>query len=183
MKFPLRLRWVLTLTVAASAVVAVVIVVHNQNNANQPVDQDPAAFSQASAEGVGATVPPESPAAGANANAEGQAVSAQDQAPHEASLASARSLRLALERAIMVDLRSLAATDDVTGPAQSVTCDAGVRQPSGHLAFRCRALAGGTDYAFVGVAEPAARKLIWCKDDSAIYDAEVEAPISPACTS
>jgi hypothetical protein len=160
---PLWLKWVLSLLVAGGFLAALVIFVSRNPTGDQGA-------------------PTESPAAAVQANRDGRIVSAQDQAPRQARLASLVGAKADLEHAILLDMRHRVARHDLGGPLQRVTCGALASRGRRRLRFRCRALAGGFSYPFVGVADLRARELTWCKDDTVAVDQPLRVPLSARCT-
>jgi len=158
---PLWLKWVLSVLVFGAMLVALVVFVRDSGGAG------PAA---------------ENPAAEAQANRLGQIVTRQDQAVHRAVLPATVPTAIALERAILADVRARAATGDIGGPVERVRCAPVSRHAPGRQSFRCTARAGGFDYPFVGVADARARELVWCKDDRTTVDPGLQVPLNPACT-
>lgn len=158
---PLWLRWVLSTVVFGGLLVALVIVVSNSGSAMTAV---------------------ESPASAAQANRLGQKVTAQDQSPHHAVLPASIPPGIALQRAILSDMRTLVSSNDLRGPVGRVSCTPAKRHAPGRLPFHCIARAGGFNYPFDGVADTHAHKLIWCKNDRTIVDPGLEVPLNPACT-
>lgn len=160
---PLWLKWVLTV-LSFAAVGATAVILLNRAGATNPSEA-------------------EQPAAVAQADREGQIVTRQDQAVHRIRLSRSLHPRAGLERAILLDMRTLVARHDLAGPAKRVGCRALARWRPDRRRFRCHALAGGFSYPFAGVADLSTRQLSWCKDDSTSVDPSLQVPLSPACTS
>jgi len=158
---PLWLKWVLSVLVFGAMLVALVVFVRDSGGTG------PAA---------------ENPAAVAQANRLGQIVIRQDQAVHRAVLPATVPPAIALERAILVDMRARAATGDISGPVELVRCAPVARHAPGRLPFHCLARAAGFDYPLVGVVNLRARRLTWCKDDRTTVDPGLQVPLDPACT-
>lgn len=161
---PLWLKWVLSLLVAVGLITALVVYV----GSNPLGDQS--------------TNPALNPPAAAQANREGQIVTAQDQLPHHAALPRSLAPRVALERAIAAVMRTRAATAELAGPVQRVTCTQLAPRKATSLVFRCHALAGGSSYPSDGVVDLSTRELTWCRDDRLLVDPGLRVPLSAACT-
>lgn len=155
-RFPLWLRWVLTLLTFGAIAIIAALVLRGPGNSPQG---DAAALLRA--------------------NRAARLVVTQDQAPHSSALARGVAPSIALERAIAADIRGRVRRHQLGGPAQGVRC-AAIR--AGRVArppFRCTAGAGGIGYPYVGVVDLRARRLTWCKFDPAPPDQVV--PLSPRC--
>jgi hypothetical protein len=118
----------------------------------------------------------------AEANSEGRTAIAQDEAPHSSRLHPGIALQVALESAIVADVRSRIRTGQLTGPLQSVSCRANGPAKAGRLPYSCTVRSGGIAYPFVGVTDERALALTWCKVDPppAAKD-PLEVPVSPRC--
>lgn len=160
---PLWLKYVLTLAVFVPLSVAAVIYIHGPGAPDTPGSENPAAAAQA--------------------DHLGRIVSQQDQAVHRATLSPSLAPKVALQRAILVDVRMRIAGHDIAGPAGRVSCDPLAHIHAGRLPFRCRALAGGFSYPFAGVVDARTRQLTWCKNDNTSVDPALRVPLSSACTS
>ncbi len=160
----LRTRWVLTIAVYALVAVAVVIALRSGGGGGN------GGSSQAEAAAV------------AEANREGRIAIAQDEAPHSSVLALDLPARVALERAVGVDVRARIAHGELTGPLQSVRCAPAAADHAGRRQLSCTVISAGISYPFVGVADPSTRRLTWCKEDPPpVMNAPLEVPVSPRC--
>jgi hypothetical protein len=166
---PLWARWVLTILGFAVLIVAIGIVVRS-NDGGGGGGVSGSAKSEAQAE--------------AEAEHEGRIVVGQDQAPHVAPLRSGVAAEVALERAITIDVNGRIADGELTGPLQSVRCQAS--GPQSHAGrrwpFRCTVRSAGIAYPFLGVLDERARELTWCKvDPPPEAGAPQEVPVSSRC--
>ncbi len=152
------LRWVLAIVIAVAVIVAIVIAVHRAG---------PEAASEQDVEG--------------ETNRIADIAITEDEAPRTAPLASGAGASAALARAIGEDVRRRISHGQLTGPLQSVACNAtgakGARVP-----YSCQVRSAGIKYTFLAVAEEGRGRLTWCKvDPSATVKAGPEVPISPRC--
>jgi hypothetical protein len=105
---------------------------------------------------------------------------AQDQLPHVVRLAATSTPRGGIQRAITAFMHQQIAFGAITGPLGSTQCFAVGTTHAGHVAFRCAALSGGTSYPFVGVVDPRAHAITYCKHDPPpTHGARI--PLSPRC--
>jgi hypothetical protein len=159
-RMPLWLKYVLTLCVFIPLAIGALIYFQDQTGAP----------------------PAESAASVVKSNEAARSAVAQDQAVHRAAAPGSLAPAVALERAILADVRTSVAHHVLAGPAQSVTCKAFGTASAGRQAFRCDATVGGLGYPFRGVVDLQARALAWCKDDRFAAAGELNVPLSPACT-
>jgi hypothetical protein len=116
------------------------------------------------------------------ADREGQIVIAEDQAPHTSPLRSGAPTRVALQRAISLDMDSRIRHGALTGPLQGVSCTPAGQRHSGRQAFHCTARAAAIAYPVLGVVDERTRQLTWCKvDPSPVSNGPQEVPVSPRC--
>jgi hypothetical protein len=125
---------------------------------------------------------PSERSAALEANREGRIALEEDQAPHTSGLGSGALTRVALQRAIAVDMRNLIRHGALTGPLQGVRCSPAGKRQAARQAFDCKARAAAIAYPFLGVADERARQLTWCKfDPSPVSNGPQEVPVSPRC--
>jgi hypothetical protein len=161
---PLWARWMMTIAVFALVTAAIAIVARSGGG-----------------EGNGSS-PSEEALAVAEANSEGRTAIAEDEAPHSSRLQGGVALQVALQSAIVADVRSRIRTGQLTGPLQSVSCRASGPAKAGRLPYSCTVRSAGISYSFVAVADERALELTWCKVDPppAAKD-PLEVPVSPRC--
>jgi hypothetical protein len=152
---PLWARWALSVGVGLIVLAALIVFVEN-NNGNSEATQSPAAV--------------------ARANREAAVVVAQDQAPHVAAIPPGAGAHAAIVRAVRSDMTTMINNGVVEGPLTRVTCT-----HAGKAAFHCTAVAAGVNYPFLGVANPAARQVTYCKRDEPPSPA-LNIPVSRRCT-
>ncbi|HTA96058.1 MAG TPA: hypothetical protein VK730_00270 [Solirubrobacteraceae bacterium] len=158
---PLWARWLLTIFAFAVATLAVVVFVHDHS------------------EGTSAPTKSEREAE-VEANREGNVVIEEDQAPHTARLDAGVATLTALERSISGDARGRIQAGNLTGPFQSVHCEAkGAANAS--RAFRCTVHAAGVAYPYLAVLDEHTRQFTWCKVDPPPVSGAPEVPVSPRC--
>ena len=155
---PLWARWVLSIGIGLILLLALILFVEH-NNTDSEATQNPAAVERA--------------------NREAAAVVAEDQAPHVAAVAAAEGAGHALAKAVHADMTSLINRGVLEGPLGRTWC-ARSGAAGGRQAFRCTAVAGGLNYAFVGVVDARARRLTYCKRDAPPAPS-VNVPVSPRC--
>ncbi len=148
----------LSLGVALILLLALILFV-NHNNTYSEASQNPAAVERA--------------------NREAAAVVAQDQAPHQAAVAPGAGAGAALAHAVRGDMSSLIDRGVLEGPLGRTRC-ARTAAAGGRQAFRCTAVAGGLNYAFVGVVDVPTRHLTYCKRDAPPAPS-VNVPVSARC--
>jgi hypothetical protein len=164
---PLWARWLLTIAGFAVLILALGIAVRSDQGGGGG-GASGSAKSEAQAE--------------SEAEHEGQIVLAQDQAPHVAPLHSGLSVQAGLERAITADVNSRIEDSQLTGPLQSVRCQASGSSHAGRRPLRCTVRSAGITYPFLGVLDERSRELTWCKvDPPPEAGAPQEVPISPRC--
>jgi len=156
---PLWLRYVLALSVAAGVIVALVVAEHSSRTGP--------AYS-------------EDRAAEAQANRESQIIVSQDQAPHSAPLPRRPVPRIGLERAIAADMSGRIRRHELNGPMQTTRCAATATRPAPREAFRCTVVAGEVNYPFLGVVDPRAGTVTWCKRDPPPVPSQ-DVPVSLRC--
>ena len=116
------------------------------------------------------------------ANREGRIALEEDQAPHTSGLGAGTPTRVALQRAIAIDMRNLIRHGALPGPLQGVRCSPAGKRLAARQAFDCTARAAAIAYPFLGVADERARQLTWCKfDPSPVSNDPQEVPVSPRC--
>jgi hypothetical protein len=107
----------------------------------------------------------------------------EDEAPHSAGLSTDSAPALALERAIVSDVRQRIAANQLTGPLQGVSCTSSGTASAGRDPYSCTVRSAGITYPFLAVVNASQHRLTWCKVDSAPKgEASPEIPISPSCT-
>ncbi|MFZ0092233.1 MAG: hypothetical protein WAL63_22220 [Solirubrobacteraceae bacterium] len=158
LRIPLWARWALSLTVAAALLVALIVFV-DRHNSNGSLVQSPRAI--------------------ARANQEAEIVVKQDEAPHVITLTSAGDPHAVFLHAIRADMTRRIAEGIIDGTLQRLTC-ARHGQSGSRLRFSCTATAADVNYEFVGVIEPTARRLIYCKRDPPPVPSQ-NIPLSPRC--
>lgn len=158
---PLWARWLLTIFTFAVATLAVVVFVHDHS------------------EGTSAPTKSEREAE-VEANREGNVVIEEDQAPQRARLNAGVATLTALERAISGDAHGRIHAGDLTGPFQSVHCEA-KGAAGANRAFRCSVHAAGVAYPYLAVLDERTRQLTWCKVDPPPASGAPEAPVSARC--
>jgi hypothetical protein len=158
---PLWARWLLTVLAFAVLVLGVVVFVH------------------AHSEGTSAPTKSEREAE-VEANREGNVVIEEDQAPHTARLGAGVAMLAALERAISDDAHGRIQAGNLTGPFQSVHCEA-KGAASANRAFRCTVHAAGVAYPYLAVLNTRTRQLTWCKLDPPPVSGAPEVPVSSRC--
>jgi hypothetical protein len=153
-------RWVFAAVVAAAIIVAIVLAVHRAGPENT---------NEESVEG--------------ETNRIADIAITEDEAPHTATL-SAGTPTSALARAIGEDVRNRISDGQLTGPLQSVACQAGSASGARpeRVPYTCIVRSAGIKYTFLAIVEEADKRLTWCKvDPSATVKAGPEVPISPRC--
>jgi hypothetical protein len=158
---PLWARWLLTILTFAVLTLAAVVFVHDHS------------------EGTSAPTKSEREAE-VEANREGNVVIEEDQAPHTARFATGVAMLTALERAISGDARSRIQAGNLTGPFQSVRCEA-KGAVGANRAFRCTVHAAGVAYPYLAVLDEHTRQLTWCKLDPPPVSGAPEVPVSTRC--
>jgi hypothetical protein len=158
---PLWARWLLTIFAFAVLTLAAVVFVH--------------------AHSEGTSTPTKSEReAEVEANREGNIVVEEDQAPHTARLGAGVATLTALEGSISHDARGRVRSGNLTGPFQSVHCEA-KGTAGANQAFRCSVRAGGVAYPYLAVLNRHTRQLTWCKIDPPPASGAPEVPVSARC--
>jgi hypothetical protein len=158
---PLWARWLLTIFAFAVLILAGVIVVHdNSEGTSSPTKSEREAEVEA--------------------NREGNIVVEEDQAPHSARLGAGVATLTALERSISDDARGRVRSGNLTGPFQSVHCEA-KGAAGANRAFRCTVRAAGVNYPYVAVLGAHTRRFTWCKLDPPPASGAPEVPVSASC--
>jgi hypothetical protein len=158
---PLWARWLLTIFTFAVLTLAVMVFVH------------------AHSEGTSAPTKSEREAE-VEANREGNVVIEEDQEPHTARLGTGMATLKALERAIAGDAHSRIQAGNLTGPFQSVHCEAkGVA--GAKRAFRCTVHTAGVSYPYLAVLDEHTQQFTWCKVDPPPASGAPEVPVSARC--
>ncbi len=125
---------------------------------------------------------PSERSAALEANREGRIALEEDQAPHSSGLGAGAPTRVALQRAIVVDMHNLIRHGALPGPLEGVRCTAAGHRHSGRQAFHCTARAAAIAYPVLGVVDEHTRQLVWCKvDPSPVSNGPQEVPVSPRC--
>jgi hypothetical protein len=158
---PLWARWLLTILTFAVLTLAAVVFVHDHS------------------EGTSAPTKSEREAE-VEANREGNVVIEEDQAPHSVRLGAGVATLKALERAISADARGRVRSGNLTGPFQSVHCEA-KGAISVNRAFRCTVRAASVNYPYLAVLNERTRQFTWCKVDPPPTGGAPEVPVSPRC--
>jgi hypothetical protein len=158
LRVPLWARWALSLIIAVALVVALIVFVDRHNNNNL------------------ATL---SPAATLRADREAEVVVSQDQAPHVLKLDSTVTPKAAFTRAIRAEMNNLLAHGEIDGPLDRVTCASAGPGP-GVTGYRCTGEADDVNYIFLGVIDPRADRITYCKRDPPPVPSE-NIPISRRC--
>jgi hypothetical protein len=158
---PLWARWLLTILTFAVLTLAVVVFVHDHS------------------EGTSAPTKSEREAE-VEANREGNVVIEEDQAPHTARLGAGMATLTALERALSGDARDRVRSGNLTGPFQSVRCEAKGATPT-NRAFRCTVRAASVNYPYLAVLNTHTRQFTWCKLDPPPVSGAPEVPVSARC--
>jgi hypothetical protein len=158
---PLWARWLLTILAFAVLTLAAVVFVHDHS------------------EGTSAPTKSEREAE-VEADREGNVVIEEDQAPHTAPLRPGAPTLAALERAISGDARDRIQSGNLTGPFQSVRCEAKGATAT-KRAFRCTVHAAGIAYPYLAVLNEPSRQLTWCKLDPPPASGAPEVPVSAHC--
>jgi hypothetical protein len=158
---PLWARWLLTILTFAVLTLAAVAFVHDHS------------------EGTSAPTKSEREAE-VEANREGNVVIEEDQAPHTARLGAGVATLTALERSISADARGRVRSGNLTGPFQSVHCEA-KGTTDANRTFRCTVRAAGLAYPYLAVLNGRTRQVTWCKLDPPPVSGAPEVPVSPRC--
>lgn len=158
---PLWARWLLTILAFAILILAAVVVIHDNS------------------EGTSAPTKSEREAE-VEANRESNVVIEEDQAPHTARLATGVATLTTLERAISNDAHSRIQAGNLTGPFQSVHCEA-KRVAAANRTFHCTVNAASVKYPYLAVLDERTRQLTWCKLDPPPTGSAPEVPVSPRC--
>ena len=114
------------------------------------------------------------------ANREGNIVIEEDQAPHTARLGAGVATLPALELSISGDARGRVRSGNLTGPFQSVHCEA-KGAAGANRAFRCTVRAAGVSYPYLAVLNEHTRQFTWCKLDPPPVSGAPEVPVSARC--
>lgn len=155
-EIPLWARWALSIVVAIALLVGLVVFVDN-NNAN--------------------SVAPQNPAAVVRANREAETLVSQDQAPQVVTIATGTGGRDAVARAVRGDMTARINAGQIEGPLARVRCVAA----GGGSAYSCTAIAARVNYDYLGVADPTARRVTFCRRDPPPVPS-VNIPVSRRCT-
>jgi hypothetical protein len=158
---PLWARWLLTILTFAVLTFAAVVFVHDHSEGSSTPTK-----SEREAE--------------VEANREGNIVIEEDQAPHTAPLRSGAPTLTALERLIAGDAHSRIQAGNLTGPFQSVHCEA-KGAAGANRAFRCTVDAAGVAYPYLAVFNERTGQFTWCKVDPPPTGGAPEVPVSPRC--
>ena len=119
-------------------------------------------------------------AAAVQANRDAEILVAQDQAPHTAHLRSGMPAATALGNAIHARMAKLVTGGAIDGPLRTAQCrPAGPGSPS-RQAFRCRIVAGGVAYPYLGVVQTRAGTITFCKRDAPPVASD-DIPVSRRC--
>jgi hypothetical protein len=158
-RFPLWLRWFLSVLVAVVALILVVRFVQNHNS-DANASQSPSAFARATREST--------------------IIVEQDQAPHIAKLKPGVRPAVAIARAVRGDIEHSVNQGFINGPIQSSRCTA--LAPAGKtLRFRCSVQAQNISYPFAGVVDVSAGRITYCKRDPPPVPSQ-NIPVSRRCT-
>jgi hypothetical protein len=158
---PLWARWLLTIFAFAVLTLAAVVFVH--------------------AHSEGTSTPTKSEReAEVEANREGTIIVEEDQAPHTARLGAGVATLTALERAISGDAHVRIQAGNLTGPFQSVHCEA-KGAAGANRAFRCTVHTAGVNYPYLAVLNGHTRQFTWCKLDPPPASGAPEVPVSARC--
>ena len=155
---PLWARWVLSLGIGLILLLALILFVEHNSNDSQAT---------------------QNPAAVARANREAAAVEARDQLPHVAAVAPGAGGHAAIAKAVRGTMSGLVNRGIIQGPLGRVSCTQ-TGAHDGRRAFRCRAVAGGVNYPFVGVVDSGARRVTYCKRDEPPVP-QLNIPVSRRC--
>ena len=156
---PLWSRFVLAAVIAVGLVAGMVLFV-DRNNTN--------------------TNPSLNEASEVQANREAEVLVAQDQAPRVVRVAAGVAPAAALERAIHARIAAQVAGGAIAGPLRATRCQPrGPGTPSGRP-YSCTVLAGGVTYPFLGVVDPRARQITYCKRDQPPVPSD-NVPINRRC--
>src|ERR1700729_823615 len=158
---PLWARWLLTILTFAVLTLAVVVFVHDHSEGTSSPTK-----SEREAE--------------VEANREGNIVIEEDQAPHTARLGAGVATLPALELSISGDARGRVRSGNLTGPFQSVHCEA-KGAAGANRAFRCTVRAAGVSYPYLAVLNEHTRQFTWCKLDPPPVSGAPEVPVSARC--
>lgn len=158
---PLWARWLLTIFAFAVLILAGAIVIHdNSEGTSSPTKSEREAEVEA--------------------NREGNIVIEEDQAPHTARLGAGVATLPELERSISGDARGRVRSGNLTGPFQSVHCEA-KGAAGANRAFRCTVRAAGVSYPYLAVLNEHTRQFTWCKLDPPPVSGAPEVPVSARC--
>jgi hypothetical protein len=141
---PLWSRFVLAAVVAVGLLAAMVLFVERNNTNTNP------SLNEASE---------------VRANREAEILVAQDQTPHVVRLTAGAAPAVALERAIHTRMATQVAGGAIAGPLKATRCQPRGPATAGGRPYSCTALAGGVTYPFLGVVDPRARRITYCKRD------------------
>jgi hypothetical protein len=162
-KPPLRLQWILSLTVATALVVAVIVFV--ESHGGNPATPAPLIDRAALLEG----------------NREAVALIGTDQAPHVVPLRPGFSPQGGLVAAVTAFVRDEIAHGTITGALQRSACRAAAGGRAGRPVFRCTVEVGDVYYPFDGVVVPRRRQVTFCKRDYPPVPS-MHIPVSARCT-
>jgi len=158
LRLPIWQRFLLASVIAVVLLVAMVIYVdHNNTNSNPSLNE----------------------AAEVRANREAETLVRQDQAPHTARAAAHLSAAAAIGQAIRGWMQAQVSAGAIDGPLKAARCRA-TGTSNGRTAFGCTITAGGVSYPFLGVVEPSARGVTYCKRDPPPTPSD-RVPVSPRC--
>jgi hypothetical protein len=158
---PLWARWLLTIFAFAVLTLAVLV------------------FVRAHSEGTSTPTKSEREAE-VEANREGNVVIEEDQVPHTARLGAGVATLTALERSISGDARGRVRSGNLTGPFQSVHCEA-KGAAGANRGFRCTVRAADVSYPYLAVLNAHTRQFTWCKLDPPPVSGAPEVPVSARC--
>jgi uncharacterized iron-regulated membrane protein len=156
---PLWSRFVLAAAVAVGLLVVMVLFVEaNNTNTNPSLNE----------------------ASEVRANREAELLVAQDQAPHVVSLAAGAAPALALERAVHARMAAQVARGAIEGPLQAARCRLRAPATGAGRRYSCTVVAAGVTYPFLGVVDPRAHRLTYCKRDPPPLPSD-NVPVSRRC--
>lgn len=158
-RLPLRVQWIVSLSVAALLIVGLVLFVQS-NNSDSPSGASPSAEAQA--------------------NRESAILVAQDQAPHTARMRPRAAPAAALEAAVRSEIVSEIARQAIYGPLGRSACTQTGSRGKSQLGFSCAVSVNGLPYPFVGVVDLGHRVITYCKRDPPPVPNE-DVPVSARC--
>jgi hypothetical protein len=156
---PLWSRFVLAAVVAVALLAAMVLFVEGNNTNTNPSLNE---------------------AAEVRANREAEILVAQDQTPHVVRLAAGAAPAVALEHAIHARMAAQVAGGAIAGPLRATRCQPRGPATTAGRPYSCTVRAAGITYPFLGVADPRARRITYCKRDQPPVPSE-NVPVSRRC--